>query len=1320
MSAEQQNINYGASANDGTGDPLRTAFIKTDENFSNIWAAGPVGSNVTITNNTISVVNTNGNLVLSPNGVGVVQVNNTVVPRFGNSYDLGTTAAPFRSAHIQGVYAANYYYANGAPFSGGGSNYGNANVAAYLPTYSGNIGNIRAESLRSPQSNIGNASISNLISGNATIGTANIAFANFSGNVTLANIVNSSAVNIITEGDRYWRFAGNRLQEPNGGSLETSGLTTYLNSAPNGYVNIASYSEGNLTTDINVDHDFIELFIRNGVNVNWRFNSNGTTDFPYYTFPNYDGDNGQVLITNGAGEIQWGSPTSGITFEYDIANFTANATPAVGTMQFTNRAGEVVAPDSGTRLFINAVDGTGINTGSTWLAMAENSERGTITLQQDGAQTPYRVTDIGVYNTPETYRGYRAGVNQIWGDDPSINQIIITNAADPVFYNPDFDIEDDIFHATNLADATAVYMVNVYGSDDFTPLPQDDLWNFFTSFVDNVIYQGTDTETLDAAEIRTAFYTNFGNFYSSINSTKYDPEFRFASGTTYYSSAPATGGSGDNARLRVRLNANYTYTVMGISVPGSEYEVDDTITILGDQLNGATPANDLVVTVNTVDGNGGITGVTLVSGVAAFPWRSNNISDGGDDQYDTGNYINTNLAQEILYAGGNVTAGTTQFGADSEYVVMYNSSIFCMAATGVDITDLYYSGNLGADSDGFLRWSGLRNPSSSISVEYAYMRCEQGTGNLEPLPDQTYQVGLDSGGINLDRFYSYYNDSVNSWYFGADRDWRLESRQQLNVQSYNTLTLRTLLPNEPTGLGSPDINISTDTGSDGNGQVNLQAGTGGSINIQAGDAGSDSGVPSLGNHGGAISILAGDATGNGFVGGGVLVAAGQGDLGTAGNLTLRTRSGATANGAIRLETNNLDDQKTWIFDATGNLTLPAGGDINEVSGQTTRFQALNEDGLAQAGVILNAGDGLTRLESFDSLTSSSYTNSDWTTGQYIENGGFGEINFTNAPTIVSFLTTVNDARLFYQVNGGNLLPSSGWGTGGNNVTFYTDIPPATSPVTVDNFVIYYSYRSRIEMDYDEGELNIVARDLDINIRGDQEVDIRSDNRLRLETSGNVDGVEITTDGNNAYHTWNFNVNGSLTLPGGNAVIDSSDDNIELRSTNNINFETANVVNVYTNDGGYQWQFGDNGALILAPISVGETGESATVRGSRTIVGGFDAALPYVVEIPGHTEFGNIAWTASSGSIQSAKITFVVQSGGSAFQWEQFDVSVCKFDGANAFVTVSNRIKQNSSIADTQVEAYDSEGSLAVWLNPADGQTIAWVNYQAVEFGLMVD
>ena len=50
MPTPQQQINYGNTANDGQGDPLRTAFIKVDDNFDAIWNAGPVGSNITVLN----------------------------------------------------------------------------------------------------------------------------------------------------------------------------------------------------------------------------------------------------------------------------------------------------------------------------------------------------------------------------------------------------------------------------------------------------------------------------------------------------------------------------------------------------------------------------------------------------------------------------------------------------------------------------------------------------------------------------------------------------------------------------------------------------------------------------------------------------------------------------------------------------------------------------------------------------------------------------------------------------------------------------------------------------------------------------------------------------------------------------------------------------------------------------------------------------------------------------------------------------------------------------------------------------------------------
>ena len=100
----QQQINYGAAANDGQGDPLRTAFIKTDDNFDNVWLAGPVGSNITIGNNTIQSNNTNGNIILKPNGTGIVQANASVVPNTDNVRDLGSSNSAWRRAYINELF----------------------------------------------------------------------------------------------------------------------------------------------------------------------------------------------------------------------------------------------------------------------------------------------------------------------------------------------------------------------------------------------------------------------------------------------------------------------------------------------------------------------------------------------------------------------------------------------------------------------------------------------------------------------------------------------------------------------------------------------------------------------------------------------------------------------------------------------------------------------------------------------------------------------------------------------------------------------------------------------------------------------------------------------------------------------------------------------------------------------------------------------------------------------------------------------------------------------------------------------------------------
>ena len=89
----KQTINIGSSANDGQGDPLRTAMDKINDNFDEIYTAGPVSSNIKIANSTITTTNTNGNLLLRGNGTGKIDVGavgNLRITGGANGYVLTT------------------------------------------------------------------------------------------------------------------------------------------------------------------------------------------------------------------------------------------------------------------------------------------------------------------------------------------------------------------------------------------------------------------------------------------------------------------------------------------------------------------------------------------------------------------------------------------------------------------------------------------------------------------------------------------------------------------------------------------------------------------------------------------------------------------------------------------------------------------------------------------------------------------------------------------------------------------------------------------------------------------------------------------------------------------------------------------------------------------------------------------------------------------------------------------------------------------------------------------------------------------------------
>tara|TARA_B100001057_G_scaffold263280_2_gene263448 strand:+ start:5139 stop:6701 length:1563 start_codon:yes stop_codon:yes gene_type:complete len=74
----RQAINIGSSANDGTGDPLRTAFDKINDNFVELYGSdndiNTLDANLDVSTFAITTGVTNGDITITPNGTGNIKL----------------------------------------------------------------------------------------------------------------------------------------------------------------------------------------------------------------------------------------------------------------------------------------------------------------------------------------------------------------------------------------------------------------------------------------------------------------------------------------------------------------------------------------------------------------------------------------------------------------------------------------------------------------------------------------------------------------------------------------------------------------------------------------------------------------------------------------------------------------------------------------------------------------------------------------------------------------------------------------------------------------------------------------------------------------------------------------------------------------------------------------------------------------------------------------------------------------------------------------------------------------------------------------------
>ena len=326
VALQKVNDNFLALANvgpiNGAAEVLTAASGNTDANIAMTWSAS---NSTTIIGSTSR---TNGNIRISPRGTGqVILPSNTYVSiqgglngqflttrgngqlywSYGNGnsvqasggnyqvqYNINTTLSANANftfnpntanlTVVGNIVAAGIYYSNGSPVSTGAGNYSNANVAAYLPVYTGNIA---ATDIVTNRGNI--VTFTAGIASAGTVRTDNLQYAN--GQAYQFNYSNLMVANYLpTYTGQLTSLAGNITTTGNITGTYLFGNGVYLTGlgATYGNANVADYIDGytgnitagNITVTTGVTANNLSAnndLIVSGTGYLYNINSGGTS-----------------------------------------------------------------------------------------------------------------------------------------------------------------------------------------------------------------------------------------------------------------------------------------------------------------------------------------------------------------------------------------------------------------------------------------------------------------------------------------------------------------------------------------------------------------------------------------------------------------------------------------------------------------------------------------------------------------------------------------------------------------------------------------------------------------------------------------------------------------------------------------------------------------------------------------------------------------------------------------------------------------------------------------------------------------------------------
>jgi hypothetical protein len=334
----QEVINIGAQADDGTGDTIRGTGIKINNNFTELFARPSVISDIDVIQNNISTTASNADLVIKPSGSGsvtfpAIRFNDNNIEGLRTNDDLKFVPNGSGSLIIDGIGFA------GTSISAADSTAVNINEAlsvdgtlnSAVTTFDTavNLGStldvsstatLSTLAVSGASSFVGTTTIDNLTFNDNIIATSSNADLNLTpggtGVVNVSNLTIDSSINLTDNVIKVIRSNDDFVLSANGsGSVQVSKIDMNQGTVDNAVIGGTTPAAGTFTTvsitnpSVTADGvtitDNVITANRSNDNIEFKANGSGYVKINGINVPNADGGTGQVLRTNGSGQLSW-------------------------------------------------------------------------------------------------------------------------------------------------------------------------------------------------------------------------------------------------------------------------------------------------------------------------------------------------------------------------------------------------------------------------------------------------------------------------------------------------------------------------------------------------------------------------------------------------------------------------------------------------------------------------------------------------------------------------------------------------------------------------------------------------------------------------------------------------------------------------------------------------------------------------------------------------------------------------------------------------------------------------------------------------------